>query len=393
MRIILAGSIGRLPVGGHAWVEMQYLIGLRELGHDVYYLEECGEGSWIYHWEKQQVVNDLDYPADYVRRCLDPIGFEGRWIYRAGEDARGLPVETARKLCASADLFLVRGAPLPLWRDEYLDAGQRVFLDTDPGFTQFKAANGDRLLHETIDRSDVLFTIAQRFDAPDCPVPTLGRTWHKTLSPVALSHWPSMAGDGPEPEAFTCVMQWSSYSDVEYDGVAYGNKNRQWPRFVDLPRRTGQAFRIAMTGRPPAHVDTDDWQLIEGSAASRTPDDYQAFIQQSRAEFSVAKHGYVATQAGWFSDRSVCYLASGRPVLVQDTGLSDWLPVGEGIVTFSDLEQAVEGVNAINRDYQMHCRAARQLAEQYFATERILPAMLTIAHAPSPLAQNASPPG
>ncbi len=336
----------------------------------------------MYHWQKQEVTTSLDYPADYVRRCLEPIGFADRWIYRTDGEAHGMSLERLREICTSADLLLVRGAPLPAWRPEYLTPRRRVFLDTDPGFTQFKAAKGDKLLIETIDRSELLFTIAQRLGAPDCPIPELGRRWHTTVSPIALSHWPMVSDGGAD--AFTCVMQWSSYKQVEYEGVVYGNKNRQWPRFVDVPNRTGQPFRIAMTGRPPAEVSTEGWQIIEGSIASQTPDDYQRFIQQSRAEFSVAKQGYVATRSGWFSDRSVCYLASGRPVLVQDTALRDWLPVGQGIVTFTNLDEAVAGVHAINADYETHRRVARKIAEQHFATEVVLPAMLETAMSAAP---------
>jgi len=379
MLIVFAGAIGRLPFGGHAWIDMQYLLGLRALGHEVCYLEECGEGSWVYNWDTEELTTDLDYPASYVRDCLEPRGFGDRWIYRAGDESRGMDVDAFRDLCSRADLFIVRGVSIDLWRPEYERPHLRTFIDVDPGFTQIKLANGGGVLTATVDRCQSVFTIGQRVGGDGCRVPLAGRHWHKTVSPVFLPDWPY--AEAASATHFTSIMQWRSYREVVYEGVSYGNKDEEFPKFLELPLLTSQPFCLALTGAAPEQLSGYGWDVVPGWIASRTPASYQQFIQDSRAEFGVAKHGYIAMNSGWFSDRSVCYLASGRPVLVQETGVSDWLPTGSGIVTFRDLDEAVRGIDTINADYERHRRAARRLAEEYFSIESVLPPLLEAAMA------------
>jgi hypothetical protein len=377
MIIIFSGSIGRFSLGGHAWTQMQYLAGMRALGHDVVYLEECGAESWTYDWETHQSTPELDHPTRYIRDCLAPLGLGERWIYRAGDRSAGMPMDDFLATCAAADLFIVRAVPLALWRPEYAWPRRRIFIDVDPGFVQIDLLNGRADLVETVGRCEQLFTIGQRFGAPDCPVPSTGRRWHRTVSPVSLEHWP-VAASGPATH-FTTVMQWQGFREVEHDGVVYGQKDREFPRFLELPRLSAQPLLLALTGIAPDDLTRHGWEVLPGWEPSRTPWSYRDFIAGSRAEFSVAKHGYVHMRGGWFSDRSVCYLASGRPTLVQDTGLGDWLPTGEGVVTFHDPASAVAGIEHINADYDRHRRAARQIAEEYFATERVLPSLLETA--------------
>jgi hypothetical protein len=271
---------------------------------------------------------------------------------------------------------------------------RRVFIDADPGFTQISLLDGHPELTLTVSRCERLFTIAQRIGADDCPIPAGGHEWIRTLAPVSLPHWTYAEGPelgvneveaqehlGAESGAthFTTIMQWRGFRDVSYGGVTYGQKDREFPKYVDLPRHTTQPFLIALTGNPPMDLAAYGWEVVPGWVPSRTPESYRAFIRGSRAEFSVAKHGYVVMKGGWFSDRSVCYLASGRPVLVEDTGLRDWLPVGEGVVAFSDIGDALRSIEEINADYGRHRRAARSLAEEYFSSERVLPLLLELA--------------
>jgi hypothetical protein len=377
MVIIFAGAIGRFPIGGHAWIDMQYLLGLRALGHEVFYLEECGEESWVYNWEAEEITTDLDYPASFVRDCLTPIGLGEKWIYRAGERSEGMPSRDFLDVCSRSHLLIVRGAPMGCWRAEYSWPRRRLFIDVDPGFTQIKLDRGDRQLTDTIERCERLFTIAQHIDGGECSIPLAGRRWLKTASPIFLPDWPYV--EDSTATHFTSVMQWRSYREVNYNLVSYGNKDKEFPKFINLPRLTCQTFQMALTGARPEVLTKYGWEVIPGWVASKTPSSYQVFIQGSRGEFGVAKHGYVAMRAGWFSDRSVCYLASGRPVLVQDTGLGDWLPTGEGLLTFSDISGALRGIEEINNDYEAHRRAARLLAEQYFAAELVLPPLLDAA--------------
>ncbi len=356
-------------MGGHAWIDMQYLLGLKRLGHKVTYLEECGEESWVYNWQTEELTTDLEYPTSYIKHCLEPTEIRNNWIYRAGEDSVGLDVSTFLDICKEADLLIIRGVPLKLWRPEYNFPTRRAFIDVDPGFTQFKLANNDLELVNTINQSEKLFTIGQRLGAADCPIPTCGYEWIKTVSPISLKDWQYVESDA---DCFTTIMQWRSYKDAFYEGKLYGNKEREFPKFMTLPSFTTQCLKIALTGADPGKFMEYGWEVTEGWSSSLTPSSYQKFIQESRAEICIAKHGYVATRGGWFSDRSICYLASGRPVLVQDTGLSDWLPTGNGVVTFNNLEEAVRGIEEINKNYEQHRRAARELAEKCFNAENVL---------------------
>jgi hypothetical protein len=375
MTIILAGAIGRSGLGGQAWAYLQYLIGFRELGHDVYYLEDCGETSWVWNWDASEWTEDPMFPAAYVRDCLEPFGFKDRWIYRTSNQSFGMSPEQLKEVCERADLLIMRAIPLWDWRAEYALPRRRIFIDVDPGFTQMNIAGGDKGLAEAIARCERRFTLGQRFGAPDCQIPDAGGPWLRTLPPVALSEWPCVSGTAGTH--FTSIMRWDGFQDSNYQGKTYGQKDQEFSRFIQLPRRTRQKFRIALNG--PETLAEYGWEIVPGETATRSPHAYRQFIQQSRAEFGVAKHGYVKMRGGWFSDRSVCYLASGLPLLIQDTGLSDWLPVGEGVVTFHDLPEILDGLEKINSNYEHHRRAARKLAKEHFSTEKVLPALVAAA--------------
>jgi hypothetical protein len=379
--IVVAGTIGRSGLGGQAWAGLQYLLGLRALGHEVYYVEDCGRSSWVYNWEAEEWTYELDYPAAYVHACLAPFGFGDRWIYRDNYRAVGLALDSFQELCAAADLLVLRAVPLWDWRPEYDRPRRRAYVDVDPGFTQIAIANGDAGLRAGIERCERRFTYAQRFGRPDCAIPPDGGPWIPTRPPVYLPEWPVVVDQPNRAEAthFTSVMRWQGFKDVTFQGVRYGQRDQEFPRYFELPARSGQKFRIAQMGLKPEQLLQHGWEVAPGEIVSRTPDSYRDFIQGSRGEFSVPKNGYVAMHGGWFSDRSVCYLASGRPVLMADTGLADWLPLGQGLLTFSDPDSAVAGLNQINADYTAHRQAARALAENHFATGKVLPEFLAAA--------------
>jgi hypothetical protein len=374
--IIFAGTIGRSGLGGQAWAGLQYLLGLRALGHEVYYLEDCGRSSWVYIWESEEWTHELDYPAAYVEASLRPFGFGARWIYRDNYRSLGLPLEEFLEICRRADLLILRAVPLWTWRPEYETPRRRVFIDVDPGFTQIKIANGDAGFAEGVARAERRFTYGTRIGKADCAIPLDGGPWMQTIPPVFLPEWPEAGGEG---EAYTSVMRWQGFKEVNYHGVSYGLRNKEFPRYFELPRRTGQVFRMAQMGMKPEWLHEHGWESLPGETVSRTPDSYRHFIQASRGEFSVPKEGYVSMRGGWFSDRSVCYLASGRPVLIEDTALSEELPVGEGLLTFRDADGAVAAVRRVEEAYEAHRRAARQLAESHFATDNVLPRFLEMA--------------
>jgi hypothetical protein len=294
-----------------------------------------------------------------------------------------MPLEAFHEICAQADLLLMRAVPVFPWRAEYDRPRRRAFVDVDPGFSQASLLEGEPTLRETIERCEHLFSLAQRLGAADCRIPDAGHRWIPTVSPVWLEQWP--VADSDEPSHFSAILQWRSfgnahrYGRIGRKGTRYGQKESEFSRFAHLPSKTPQRLRLALTGGDPGRLAACGWDVRSGWRATRTPADYRRFIAESRAEFGVAKQGYVATRGGWFSDRSACYLASGRPVCVQDTGLADWLPVGEGVLGFEDVAGAVDAIDAINRDYPRHRRAARSIAERYFAADRVLCALLEAA--------------
>lgn len=376
MRIVFAGSIGRCGLGGQAWASLQYLIGLRELGHEVFYLEDCGESSWVYNWEKQEWTFDLDYPAAYVRDSLEPFGFGKNWIYRTNNSSLGAPLKTFIDFCNTADLLIVRNLPLWDWREEYNRPTRRAFIDGDPAFTQISIANGDAGLASAIARCEKRFTVGYRYGAPDCSIPNAGGPWLPTKHPVVLSQWPFVKNDATH---FTSVVRWQGFKEVQFNGVTYGQRDKQFPKFLELPSRTPQKFCMAIMGIKPEELTRFGWETVPGEIISKTVFSYREFIQNSRGEFSVPKNGYVQSRSGWFSDRSVCYLASGRPLLMEDTGLAHWLPVGTGLVTFTNPDEAIAGLEKIVSNYELHRRAAREIAEEHFASERVLPDFLAAA--------------
>jgi hypothetical protein len=374
--IIFAGTIGRSGLGGQAWAGLQYLLGLRSLGHEVVYLEDCGRSSWVFVWEKEDWTHELDYPAAYVHACLEPLGLGNQWIYRDNYRSLGMPLPQFLDICSRADLLIMRAVPFWTWRDEYATPRRRAFIDVDPGFTQIAIANGDAGLAEGIARAERRFTYAQRVGAPDCAIPPDGGPWIATRPPVFLPEWPVAAAPATH---LTSVMRWQGFKEAVFNGVRYGQRDQGFPRYFDLPKSTAQKFRMAQMGLKPELLERHGWEVAAGEVVSRTPQLYRQFIQDSRAEFSIPKQGYVAMRGGWFSDRSVCYLASGRPVLMEDTGLADWLPLGDGLLSFHDPAGALRCIEQLNSDYDRHCRAARRLAEDFFTAEKVLPALLDAA--------------
>jgi hypothetical protein len=373
MRIIVAGTIGRSGLGGQAWACLQYLLGFRALGHEVFYLEDCGQSSWVYDWGKEEWTTELDYPAAYVADCLAPFGFGEQWIYRTDAGSRGAPLEKFIDCCRRAALLLIRGVPLWVWRKEYSWPQRRAFIDVDPGFTQISIANGDEGLAEGVARCERRFTVGQNIGEPSCIAPDAGGPWMKTLPPVFLPEWPMMQ---IAETHFTSIMRWQGFKEVTHGEITYGQRDAEFPKFQDLPGRTAQRFRVAQMGVDPQSLTERGWEVVPGEIISKTPQTYRDFIQQSRGELGIPKQGYVKMRGGWVSDRSVCYLASGRPVVIEDTAIAPTIPTGLGLVTFDDLESAVAAVHMVNSDYEKHQRGARKLAEEHFATEKVLPKLL-----------------
>jgi len=373
MNIILAGIIGRYPFGGVAWCSLMYLLGLRELGHRVWYLEDTGECNF------DPVANTIEkkprYALKFIRDCLTPFGLGDRWCYvdYLGE-YHGHTREAWRQVCAGADLFLDLSGGCWFWRDEYAAIPHSAFIDSDPAFTQLALAKGESWYVEFFARFHRLFTFGRNIGTPACEVPTAPFHWEHTWQPVCLDEW-RPTGESPRP-CFTTVMTWRirSFKDVG------GNKDKEFLKVLDLPARTRVPIELAVSG-PNELLCRHGWRCRDAFPVSRTLDAYRDYLRSSLGEFSVAKHTYVRTNSGWFSDRTECYLASGRPAVVQDTGFSAHLPTGEGLMAYTTLEEAQAGLEAVMGDYPRHSRAAQEMTRTYFAAEVVLPRLLEQATA------------
>jgi hypothetical protein len=367
MKILFAGIIARYPFGGVTWCSLMYLLGLRALGHEVFYIEDTGEVVY------DPVLNtrslDPAYGTQYIHDSLAPYDLGSRWAFVNYDGTyHGQAAADVRRYCQDADLFINLSGGSWFWRDEYARIPRKVFIDSDPAFTQLAIAKAEPWYVKFFQQFDHLFTFGANIGTPASPVPVGDFTWHKTWQPVTLEHWPTGL---PWRDRFTTVMTWQieSFTDVG------GNKDQEFVKYIHLPARTRQPFELAING-PQTLLRDHGWGTVPAMAASRSLDDYRAFVQQSKAEFGVAKHTYVQTRSGWFSDRTECYLASGRPAVVQDTGWSAHLPSGEGLLAFSTPEEALAAIDAVNADYDRHSARARDIAAAHFDANVVLPRLL-----------------
>lgn len=371
MKILFAGIIARHPYGGVTWCSLMYLLGLKALGHDVLYVEDTGE--CVFDPEQNAISLDPGYGTRYIHAALEPFGLGDRWSFVNYDGTyHGASREVVQAFCRDADLYVNLSGGSWFWRDEYRRIPRRVFVDSDPVFTQLAIAKGEPWYVEFFRGFDRLFTFGANIGTAASDVPTSGFSWEKTWQPVVTALW--RTGAAPVSGNFTTVMTWriESFPDVD------GHKDQELMRVIDLPSRTPARFELAVNG-PHDLLRRHGWNPIDAMRVSRSLWDYRAFIQASRAEFGIAKHAYVAHRSGWFSDRTACYLAAGRPALVQDTGWSAHLPVGTGLLAFATADEAVEGLARIDKDYARHARRAAEIGVECFDASRILPPFLETA--------------
>jgi len=361
-RVVVAGGMAHNPYGGHAWVFLQYLLGFRRLGYDVLFVDRRNADMAI--------SDEAGFDRD--REVLEPFGLAEHLalLTQSGDQTLGVEFHEVLDYVQQSALFLnFMGF---ITDERILGAARcRVFFDLDPGFDQMWRELG---LVDVLSGHDRYVTIAQNIGQPDCAVPTCGFDWIPTSHPIVLGEWPAVRRDGP----FTTVGAWRGpNAPVNYLGKTYGLRAHEFRRFASLPKRSTANFAAALDIDPGDGNDIEllrqnGWTLVDAAAATGTPSAYRSFIQRSGAEFAPAKNMFVQARAGWFSDRSICYLASGKPVLVQDTGLGSHYPHGEGLLTFDTIDDAVEGVDSIMNDYDRHARAARSIAVDVFDSDKVL---------------------
>jgi len=364
--VTIAGSMAQKPEhGGHTWQFLQYLLGFRSLGWDVLLLDAMEPDS-----------GDPYQGARFLERTMARAGLDGCWALSMGDgDWLGLHRDDVLDAVGRSELLLnVMG----FLRDEdVMNAARlRVFLDTDPGFAQMWSALG---LHDAFEGHDAHVTIGERIGRPDCTIPTCGIDWITTPQPVVLDAWPVRLGAAAR---FTSVASWrGAYGPVEYDGVTYGLRVHEFRRFAELPAHTTLPFELALDIHPDEErdlrlLDANGWTRVDPRSAVGDPWSYRRYVQGSGAEFAVAKGMYVKSRSGWFSERSMCYLASGKPVVTQDTGFSESVETGAGLFAFETLDEAVAAVEEVELNPGEHARAARSVAERHYAASVVLPRLL-----------------
>ena len=382
LRIIVTGLIGQYPLGGVSWDYLQYVLGLKLLGHDVYYLEDSGQ--WPFSPLQGGTAKDGSFTVDYLSRLMASYELNDRWAYCFPWESRwfGLPDSRRESVLASADVLINVSGTLAQ-PERYRQIPMMIYIDSDPVFTQVKLARGQRDFQRMVALHDQHFSFGETLGAR---VPPTEFDWLPTRQPVVLKEWQPLTY---RRDAFTTVMNWTSYKPLEYAGRSFGQKDVEFRDYLDLPSRVpNSVLEIAVNSGKTKRTPVDllrnrGWRVVHPDVVCPDMDSYREYIRTSKAEWSVAKNGYVQGDSGWFSCRSACYLASGRPVVLQDTGFSRVLPCGEGILAFTSLDEAVAGIQEVDNSYPRHSEAAAALASTFFDSNRVLSDLLDRAYSAS----------
>jgi hypothetical protein len=379
-KILVFGILFWYPLAGVTYQFLHYLLALQRLGYDPYYVEDSGR--WVYDPRINDFSPDATSNVQSVKPVLEAHGFSDRWAFRGhypNGRCYGMSEQELLELYREADAFLnVTGAQEI--REEHLACPRRIYVESDPFALQVKAASGDASAIAALRAHDTLFSFGENLGAADCDVPLEGFTWLPTRQPVPLELWePSRRGGN----TYTTITTWHNKGrNIQYkDETYYWTKDREFLKFLDLPRQTPARFELAV--QVPEEVgqllNNHGWRRVSSIEISKDPTGYRNYIQQSRGEFTVARDQYVRPNTGWFSDRSACYLAAGRPVITQETGFSKFLPTGRGLFGFRTQEDILAAVAAIEGDYEGNARAARDIAVEYFAAEKVVGSLMARA--------------
>lgn len=396
LHLIVLGTLASNPYAGMAWMHMQIAAGLKRLGHDIYYFEATS--AWPYDPIRNVRVNDSSYAIPYLAKVCEQFGLADRWAYRrsySDKEWLGMERSKAEDLLAHADAVLnIAGATRRA--KEGLNVNRLVYFGTDPVFHEIGFANGERETVEIIEEHDDAVTYGENIGNSGCMIPPLPKLRAKTRQPVLLDYW---HGGPPRKPEFTTIANWKQDGrDIHYGGETYyWSKDREFMKFIDLPLRTRQPLELATNltdARSIRHgekevvkalgmeavarslLETNGWRLANSLDFTTDPWPYRDYIRSSRGEFTVARDLNVRLQSGWFSERSACYLAAGRPVVTQDTGFGRAIPVGEGVFAFTTIDDILSAFDKIASNYQKQSRAALAVAEEYFKAERVLDRLL-----------------
>ena len=382
-RLLVLGFMGGCPVAGVIWQHIHYIVGLQRLGHEVYYVEDGLR--YPYDPEAFTITEDFSYAAKTLDRLAREYDFEGRWCFcaRYGDEPRtaGMSLGQLRDLYRTCDAALnVCGSHD--FNDDLRTVRRLIYVESDPGVEQIKVDLGDAGVLDYLRGHAVLFTFGEAVGTADFPVPLHGLEWLPTRQPVVTDLWDAGAPP-PDGAVYTSICNWSTSGkkDIEWRGSNYlWSKSLEFLKFVEAPRRCGEVFELATDIK-----DKDEerlflrngWSLVSPHELSLGWDGYRDYIRNSKGEFTVAKDQYTRLNTGWFSDRSACYLAAGRPVITQDSGFADFYGgTGEGLFGFRDMGDIADAAARIRADYPRHSRAARAIACEHFEAEKVLASLL-----------------
>jgi hypothetical protein len=377
-KIIVFGILFWYPLAGVTYQFLHYLIGLRKLGYDVYYIEDSGR--WIYDPVLNDMSPDVTGNLKMVVPYLEAYGFGDRWAFRGNyPDGKcyGMTEAQILQLYKDADAFLnVTGAQEI--RDEHRAIKRRIYVESDPFGSQVKVAKGDQGMINMLADHDTHFSFGENLGQPDCDTPIEKFKWLPTRQPVAVELWNDGAPTGGP--AYTTITTWHNKGkNLEWRGDTwYWTKDREFEKILGLPQLRDVPFELATSVDEKIQKLLRDhgWRQTGSVEISRDAELYRKYIQQSRGEFTVARDQYVRPNTGWFSDRTCCYLAAGRPVITQETGFSKFLPSGRGLFGFRTMDDILAAVDAIETDYAGHCRVAAEIARDYFAAEKVVGSLM-----------------
>jgi hypothetical protein len=372
-RIVVTGYMIRHPVAGNILAFFQYLMGLHLLGHQVVYLEESGWAYSCYNPDTREWQDSPEAGLKIVRGVLAKykLNIPVCYVNRETGNITGIEWNELKQLLKETDLLLNIGGVC--WLPEFRLCNRRALIDMDPFFSQVQG-----FASKVLDDYQLHFSYGTNIGNSDCKIPTCGIKWLSIVPPVIPELW---TGAKPRDNApFTTIGNWGAYGEIVLDGESYGQKDVEFLRILNLPKYTRQRLELAISGADEEvkeQLRQAGWLVRDaGEEVSVDLQTYKSYIAQSRAEFSVAKNAYVKTKSGWFSDRTVCYLAAGIPAIIQDTGFSNWLPTESGILSFSSMDEAIRRIETVNSDYLKHRRAALAVAEEFFSYRVVIPKIL-----------------
>ena len=374
-RVLIGVGIASYPLhaAGNTWSFLQWVLGFREIGWDVWMVEDVPLAKSI-DANKQPCAPEVSANLAHWNNIVAEFGLEGRATLLF--DGQSPQLAETIAFAREADLFINISGHFQ-HRDILAGPRRRVYVDTDPAFTQIWAEVYKCEMH--FDNHDIFVSIGQRLGQKDCRAPLAGRAWLPAAWPVAMEHWtlPNVEQPG---DLWTTFTHWYGYGAVDFEGQSYDNKSVEFAKLVNLPRKTSEKLEIAtdLHHEDPARAQFESagWRIIEAKPFNTPWQRYRDYLAQSRGEFCVAKNGYVRSRCGWFSDRSVCYLALGRPVILQNTGWTDFYPSGEGLLAYDDEAGAVAALETVAKDPVRHALAARAIAEKYCAAPVVLNQLL-----------------